>query len=108
MAKNLNTSRAIEAPVIVHPAANHRIHESGKILQPLVVASGGHPPFTDGCTNRFGSLGTHRREKAHKELPPVIFRTSRLEGVAEKVELYRSRSFPVDHHPCNTRYVSWL
>src|SRR5499427_3187777 len=91
MAENLNTSRAIEAPVIVHPPTYHGIHESGKILQTLVVSCGGHPPFADGCTNRGGSLGAHRRKKAHKELSPVILRSSRLEGVTQEVELDRSR-----------------
>jgi hypothetical protein len=91
MAKDLNTFRAVKPSVIVHPATHCGVHESRQILQMLVVTSGGHPPFSDSCTYRFGSFGAHRWQKAHKMLSPAILCPPRLEGVAQKVELYRSR-----------------
>src|SRR4029077_6142778 len=91
MAKDLNTLRAVKPAVIVHPATHCGVHESRQILQMLVVASGGHPPFSNSGTYRFGSFGAHRWEKAHKMLPPAILCPPRLEGVAQKVELVRVR-----------------
>ncbi len=91
MAKDLNTFRAVKPAVIVHPATYCGVHESRQILQMLVVTSGGHPPFSDSCTYRFGSFGAHRWQKAHKVLSPAILCPPRLEGVTQKVELYRSR-----------------
>ena len=88
MAKDLNTFRAIKPSVIVHPATHYGIHESCQILQMLVITSGGHPPFADGCTYRFGSFGAHCWQKAHKMLSPTIFGPSRLEGLSRPTEFH--------------------
>jgi hypothetical protein len=74
-----------------HPATHYGIHEARQILQMLVLTRGGHPPFADACTYRFGSFGAHCGQKAHKMLSPTILGPSRLEGITQKVELFRVR-----------------
>src|SRR5262245_19120774 len=87
VAKYLNTLRPIEAAVVVHPAAHRRVDEPRQIFQLLVVPGGRHPPLADGRADRRGCFGADRRQEAHKELPPAILGTPRLEGVPEEIEL---------------------
>src|SRR5213594_3901505 len=88
MAKDLNTPRPVEPPVVVHPATHSRIDETRKIFQALVIPGGSHPPFADRPPDLLGRLRADRRQKAHEELPVAILCSPRLEGVAQEVERY--------------------
>src|ERR1700736_1208828 len=98
MAEHLNTLRAIEAPVVVHPAPHHRVGEASKVLQALVIPGGRHPPLADGLAYRPGGLGADRRQETNEKLSPPVLRSSRLEGIPEEIErdiLVRSPSVSV-------------
>src|SRR5208337_1920820 len=87
VAEHLNALRAVEPPIVVHPSPHRRVGQAGKVLQSLVVPGGRHSPIADGLPDRLGGLGADRRQEADEILPPAVLRASRLEGVAEEVEL---------------------
>src|SRR3954449_8974001 len=98
--EHLNAPRAIDPPVVVHPAPHHRVRKASQILQALVVPGGRHPPAADGLPDRRRGLGADRRQEADEVSPPPVLRPSRLEGVAEEVErdvFILTR--PVSHRP---------
>jgi hypothetical protein len=86
MTQDLHALRPVKPTVVVHPATHRGVDVSGQVLQALVVPGGSHPPLADGLPDPLGGLGAHRRQEADKEFPPAILGTSRLEGVAQKVE----------------------
>src|SRR4030065_166811 len=66
MAEHLNTTGAIEPPVVVHPATHHRVDEPRQILQTLVAPAVADPslrrmklqtalsePIPDGVSHHF-------------------------------------------------------
>ena len=85
--EHLNALRAVKPPVVVHPSPHHRVGQASQILQTLVVPGGRHSPLANGLPDRLGGLGADRRQEADEVLPPAVLRASRLEGVAEEVEL---------------------
>src|SRR5262249_11516270 len=84
---HLNALRAVEPPVVIHPAPHHRIHKPSQVLQLVVVSGGGHPPLANGFPDRLGGLGADRRQETHKVASPPVPRASRLERISQEVEL---------------------
>src|SRR5262249_32985567 len=87
MTEHLNALRAIEPPVVIHPAPHHRVHEASQVLQLLVVSGGRHPPLANSFPDRVGGLGGVRRQETNKVPPPRVLRASRLERIPKEVEL---------------------
>src|SRR5262245_41512768 len=87
VAEHLNALRAIEPPVVVQPAPHHRVSEVRQILQALVIPGGCHSPSADGLADLLGGLCANRRQEIDKELSPPVLCSSRVEGIAEEVEL---------------------
>src|SRR5271157_4582966 len=82
MTEHKNTLRAVEAPVVVHPAPHRRVGETSQILQALVIPGGRHSPRANGLPDRLGGLGADSRQEADEVAPPPILRPSRLEGAS--------------------------
>ncbi len=87
MTEHLNVLRAVEPPVVIHPAPHHRVHEASQVLQLLVVSGGRHPPLANSFPDRLGGLGADRRQETHKVPSPPVLRASRLERISQEVEL---------------------
>src|SRR6516164_2003474 len=87
MTEHLNALRAVEPPVVIHPAPHHRVHEASQVLQLLVVSGGRHSPLANSFPDRLGGLGADRRQETHKVPSPPVLRASRLERISQEVEL---------------------